>query len=489
MLAGIKDVWTQIKADPVGYMANGWSAATRDYEVSVVPLVNKDGKDLGFFVAELYELAQNGLMKDQVAFKVWEARFKEENKRTEQRSVTSDSNEVITQDVTVYPTEAEMLEALQAKAPHLAKYLLTKDEDGAPIFKTPFELAVLPFALKDGKRFIPDEIKSEISREFNYRLKNGQALQHPVSKLTVEGSYLSKINEAGLKLKPGFSSCMHVTLNLSNPVQQQPKTEKLAHYGATWLALMLTGIAVLTVTAIGTYGVPGFLALAAATFWVKRSGNNFGLFDNVEMLLREVPAVFSKDFKWIHGFSWRKALDATLKTAAILTLATMAGYAVGASVMELALPALATKALPALILKGLPVLQGAAAAISGVTVFLTAFLGSLGPLRKERGLSPNDKTIHLSREIADRLPEAKVLTNSRKVGLSHQAGIEFELKQQVKKLARLETTAQRENVDISHLRNAQKLYLVKRIEKGDELNQAFVRAEEKGYVPPRATMH
>lgn len=466
MLAGIRNNWNQLKADPIGYMTNGWSAATRDYEVSIVPLVRVEDEatrkytDVGLFVAELYELAENGLLKDQIRFKEWEKAFKKHNS------------------LGVDPTEAQIIDALRRERPDLAASLLTKDltvdDQDTFIFKTPFELSVLPFTLKDNKRFIPDQIKSEISREFSFRLKNGKALQHPVSKLTVQSGYLSEINKAGLQLRPGFSSCMHVTLNLSNPVKYQPKTEKLAHYSATWLALMLTGIGVLTITAIGTYGLTGFLALAAATFWVKRSGNNFGLFDNVEMLLRELPAIFSKDFKWIHGFSWRKALDATLKTAAILTLATMAGYAVGASVMELALPALVTKALPALMLKALPVLQTAVAAVSGVTVFVSAFLGSLGPLRKERGLSPNDKTIHVSAEIADRLPQAEEFTNSKKA--------------RDRLFEKLDSRADNENVDISQCNQKAKLYLIKRIVKGDALEAALERAESKKIAAPRAAM-
>ncbi|MFO1256839.1 MAG: hypothetical protein U1E78_00180 [Gammaproteobacteria bacterium] len=484
MFAGIRNVWTQLRTDPVGYIANGWSAATRDYEVSIVPLVRLgdnpgDFTDVGLFVAELYELAENGLLKDQVAYKAWETNFKENNKRTEQRVEISESGEVTTQEIKVYPTEAQTIDALRQERPELAKSLLTEDldteDENSFIFKTSFELAVLPFTFKDGKRFIPDEIKSEISREFNARLKNGHALQYPVSKLTVEGAYLSQIKDAGLALRPGFSSCMHVTLNLSNPVKFQSKKEKLAHYGATWLALMLTGIAVLTITAVATYGVTGFLALAAATFWVKRSGNNFGLFDNVEMLLREVPAIFSKDFKWINGFTWRKALNATLKTAAVLTLATMAGYAVGASVMELALPAVATEALPALMLKALPALQATFAAFTGLTVFVTAFLGSLGPLRKERGLSPNDKTIIVSEDAADRLPEAYVLTNSKKARTAL--------------FDKLDERAQQEGVDLSQCDDQAKVYLIKRIVKGDGLMTALKRAEEKHFVTPRSAMH
>jgi hypothetical protein len=448
MLAGLKNRFMSL-VGPV----DGWSAAVRDYEVSIVPLSRLDGTQVGLFVAEMYELAKGGQLKDQMQFERWKRDF------IAQQTTNNDGQ---------VPSQEEILKALNNEKPDLANVLLVGGEFE---LKTPFELAVLPVMLKDGARFVPDGIRAEISREFHARIKAGLPLQHSVSKLTVASSYLPDIKSAGLKVTEGYSPCMHVTLNFSNPVAMQPKVERLMHYTATWLALMMTGIAVATV---GAFGMPGLLAVAAATFLVARSGNNFGLFDNVETLLHEVPTYLSKDFKWFENVTLKKAIEFTLKSAAILTISTLAAVAVSQAVMSLALPLAASAAMPAMLLKAVSVLQVGAATVAGGVAFISAFFGSRGPLKKERGLSPNDKRIHIPAVVAERLPAAKKLSNSKKL----RDGVD-------KLFETLDTRAANERVNIDHCTMNAKLYIINRLEKGKKVRTSLQKAEEKGLCPPR----
>lgn len=354
----------------------------RNLDAAFMALKTRDNKPVGTFVPELYELAKVGGLKAQQAEAKWLAS---------------------------HPRASE--KAKKAQAFYKALY----NEDGTK--KSPFELAVLPVIYDDQNNKSARPIQKRIEDEFNNRIAQGQALPPTVYKYQIKSDYLRDLHL--LNLQTGGPR--GIKLNLINPGPKTTIPERATHYIAQRTALLATLLAMVAVTA----GTPMLLAASAiGVMLAKWCGEEFGLFDLGETLLRDIRSNFSKDFRLGEKISVKK----TIKTAVLLAALGVAAAAVVSTVwsamLGMSLWAGVTNTLGATAATGLKY------AIAGYM----SFLGGLGTLvggsvgqRFFWGLGIWDKQIDFAHERAPKVITRKQVLAEKLAKWQHKLEAEVQL--------------------------------------------------------------
>lgn len=268
-------LWTDPKEAP---------PTIRTPDAGFLTILDKNNKVVGVFSPDIYELAKiNGLIAQEA-----EAKWVKANPRAGQQAKKKQ------------PFYKELYHA-----------------DGEK--KSAWDLARLPVIYSDYDKKSARSIQKRIEDEFNYRLENNKPLPPIVFKYLIKSDYLKDLHL--LKLKPGVPR--GIKLNLINPADKTPIHERAAHYIAQRSALVVTLVAVLSLTAATPML---FAASALGLMLAKWCGEDCGLFDLTENLLRDVN-IFSKDFRWGEKISVKK----TIKTAVLLTALGVTTFGVGSA--------------------------------------------------------------------------------------------------------------------------------------------------------------
>ncbi len=328
----------------------------RNLPLAFMPLKDNQNKDYGVFVPELYEIALVKGLKVQQEAAAW-----------------------------LLANPGASIEAQKAQPFYNELY----KADGTLL--TAFELAVLPVIYDDNVQNSKDPIIKRAEEEFTYRIGKKQPLPPVVDKYQIKSDYFKKLNL--INLKAGVPR--HVQLNILNPADKTTTRDRVFHYTAQRVALILTAIAALTVTASTPLW---FSVLALGVVLAEWCGKEFGVYGAAETSLRSLSSIFSKDFLWGDKISAKK----TLKTVALLAAlgATTFGVAVLGWSAILNLPwwgAAAGDGLFASAMLGHKFLL--AGLVSGAGALMT-FTGGLEAQRFFWGLGIWDKQIDFSKEKA-----------------------------------------------------------------------------------------
>ena len=449
----------------------------RDIEIAVVPMerfeIPEEMKarnldpanapanmvDVGVAVPFLYDLAENGGLKDQhiikLLFNVWveneynqkftnQAKPSQEVYSSWEIDVTEQFNQLLIHDpqsikacfeacLANNPAEFKSLQnvsttlltaAKKVDLEQLIKRLFiiheqdneleSKEKTNKKLSispKTPFELMFVPYTLETKKNTLPpNKVENIIAREINYRNKAQLSLPFETSKITVVNERLKDMLNKGLFIKNGGES-RHITINLGNT--HGSTAENFIHFINSWLATTLT---LFTVLSIGAYSPWLMVSLAVARFYINRSGNNFGFYELAENTLRDLRSLFSKEFNPIYRPSLLKTIDAAFKLSLIIGISSLAAVGMYQAAMNLMIPipVVLVNGLPSMVRAMAPALRSASAYFLGAVSFYSTFINSLNPLRKERGLTINDNMIRVERDEVNCLPPAVKTTNSIK---------------------------------------------------------------------------
>lgn len=336
----------------------------RHYDVAFMALIDKNQKTIGTFVPELYELAKVKGLRAQQEEAAW---LKKHPKATLKQKMQQ-------------PFYAEL-------------YTI----DGRA--KTPFELAVLPVIYSDDNKKSARGIQKRVEDEFNYRIERRQPLPPTVYKYQLKADYLKNLHLIGLTTGGPRS----IKVNLINPGPKTTLVERAAHYMAQRTALILTLIAVLSLT----YTTPLlFGAAALGVILAKWCGEEFGAFDLAENLMRDIHSIFSKDFILGDKISLKKVL----KTGVLLGALGVGAYGIffGSMAGLLALPLWQTAAAYITNATALSALQYAVAGFASTVAALGTLVGGTVAQRFFWGLGIWDKQIDFSKEKAPKAESFKV---------------------------------------------------------------------------------
>jgi len=352
----------------------------RHYDIAFKALITKDNKTVGTFVPELYELAKVKGLRAQQEEAQW---LKKHPKASAQ----------------------------QKKKQSFYAELYTSEGKA----KTPFELSVLPVLYSDDNKKSARGIQKRVEDEFNYRIENGQPLAPTVYKYQID-DYLKNLGLIGLKAGGPRS----IKVNLINPAAKTTLIERAAHYMAQRTALILTMIAVLSLT----YTTPLlFGATALGVVLAKWCGEEFGAFDLAENLMRDIHSIFSKDFALGDKISLKK----TLKTAVLLSALGVAVYGVffGSMAGLLALPVWQSAAAYITNASVLSALQYGVAGFASTVAALGTLVGGTIAQRFFWGLGIWDKQIDFSKEKAPKAESFKAKLEQKLAKWQHKFENEF----------------------------------------------------------------
>lgn len=375
VLGGIQNVAKGLLPSNFPVDFEGSPPANRDFIMAYALLVRKlaDGTKVpvGAFIPELYVLAdtEQGSLRCQIEERAWKA------EREAQKLPTT-------------------VAALQKTRPDLFKALYRQDADSKKfVRKSAFELAICP----SHKQRV---IERHVEKEYRYRQDNRLPFPAMVSKYRVGPDYLQNIEAAGLELKEFPGNCK---VNLLNP--NPTKSEKIYHYLGQNLAYLVTfsaALAMIEVMMLMGVTSPVVLGLGVVgTYLAKKTGNDFGLYDVAEGLIRDLGWLTSKDLGYRGKFSIMNALGTGIYVAAIGVAAFFAVTATWGGSLALPWAVLAKTGMGATAITALQ--TGFAGLFAGIAG-LGAVLGAAFPIRYFWGMSVFDNQIHLDKKVADALP-------------------------------------------------------------------------------------
>jgi|GEM_PF-3602141 len=343
----------------------------RDVTVAYAPLARKlaDGTTVpvGTFLPEHYVLANAGSLRCQVLEKEWKT--EREGKKLP---------------VTVADLKKGRSDLYQA---------LYREENNEAVRMSAFELAICPSHKQRA-------VGHYIEKEYQFRRDRDLPLPAMISKFRVGPDFLKNISDAGLLLKEHPGNCK---VNIINPTPT--RREKIFHYLAQYSSYLVTISAALgsieVMMGLGV-GAPWLLALGVgATYLAKKTGNDFGLYDVAEGLLRDLGWLTNKDL--IKGkLSLFNTIGTGIYMAAIASAVFFAVTATfgGSLALPWAFVAAKTSIGAGVIAAAQYGFAGFFAGIAG----LGTLLGTAATIRYFWGLSVYDNQITLDKKVADAIP-------------------------------------------------------------------------------------
>ncbi|MBN9286538.1 MAG: hypothetical protein BGO43_06350 [Gammaproteobacteria bacterium 39-13] len=285
--------------------------SNRNIDFAYVPLYKKiDNQSIfvGSFAPEFYILANTskGSLSCQILEREWQ-----EKRQGKKLSITH--------------------AALKKNKPALY-HALYREENGKPIRKTPFELAVIP-----AKRM--QIVANFAEKEYEFMRDRQLPMPAPISKYRAVLDYLGNIKAAGLEIKWS----RNIKLNIKNPAKKATQREKILHYigeWASWFMSISAALAVVDLIALSGGASPlMFAAFSLSTYLVKKCSNDFAMYSMAEGLNRDIGWFFSKELSL--ASSWKKiSLRKSVETLIYLSATVIAMHLAATTVWAgtLALP-------------------------------------------------------------------------------------------------------------------------------------------------------